>query len=85
MNNTRKLTLRSVADNLDRFHPLSVGDRAALDALPFRTVEFAAGRFLVREGERPEYCGMLLEGYACRHKLAARGASAKLASWSSAA
>lgn len=67
------VSLRTVSDSLDRLYPLGDDDRAAIDALPFRTVDCPANHFLVREGQRPEYCAMLLSGYTCRHKLAANG------------
>ena len=66
--------LQVVIESLDRLHPLAQADRAAIETLPFRMLDCGPHHYLVREGERPLYCGLLLDGYACRHKLAANGA-----------
>jgi CRP-like cAMP-binding protein len=54
--------------------PLDEADKAAVRALPFtfRTLEPAA--YLVREGEPPEMCALLLTGFAYRHKVTGEGA-----------
>jgi CRP-like cAMP-binding protein len=52
---------------------LDEADREALASLNFRTEEFEAGRYLVREGDDASACCLLVEGYACRHKLADDG------------
>ena len=53
--------------------PLDDEDRAAIRALPFmpRTLEPAG--YLVREGEAPEMCALLLSGFAYRHKVTGEG------------
>jgi CRP-like cAMP-binding protein len=53
--------------------PLGDDDRAAVRGLPFvyRTLEPAA--YLVREGEPPEMCALLLRGFAYRHKVTGDG------------
>src|SRR4051812_32119705 len=53
--------------------PLAEADREAIRALPFvhRTLEPAA--YLVREGEPPEQCALLLSGFAYRHKVTGDG------------
>lgn len=63
-----------IAGKLDRFVPLDADDRAAIAALPIRLQSYGAGRHLVREGERPDECCVLVEGYTCRHKLTEEGA-----------
>ena len=52
---------------------LDGGDRAAVLALPFvyRTLEPAT--YIVREGEPPEMCALLLTGFAYRHKVTGEG------------
>lgn len=62
-----------IARKLERLAELDDDDRAGLDALPFRLEEAPAGRHLIREGQRPEECCVLVSGYACRHKLTAEG------------
>lgn len=65
----------SIHENIERAvrrlesrSPLSEGDRDAIRALPFtfRTLDPAA--YMVREGEPPETCSLLLSGFAFRHK-----------------
>ena len=53
--------------------PLDEQDRAAIRALQFtrRTLEPAG--YLVREGEPPENCALLLSGFAYRHKVTGDG------------
>src|SRR5436853_285869 len=53
--------------------PLDDSDRKAVLDLPFvyRTLESSA--YIVREGERPEMCALLLRGFAYRHKVTGDG------------
>lgn len=69
----RSRPMWAIVSALDRFHELAGADRAAINALPLRTDTIAANQLLVREGERPESCCMLLEGYACRYKTTSGG------------
>ena len=52
---------------------LAEEDRNAIRALPFtfRTLDPAA--YMVREGEEPETCNLLLSGFAFRHKVTGAG------------
>ena len=59
--------------SLDRFGKLDADDRAAVFSLAFREGRHSAHHTLVHEGERPDDCSVLLDGYACRHKTAANG------------
>src|ERR1044072_1960813 len=54
-------------------------DRLAMVDLPFRQRSRDSQSYLVREGDQPEYCGVLLSGYAFRHKLTGDGARQILA------
>jgi CRP-like cAMP-binding protein len=65
--------IERVLRRLETRGPLSDGDRAAVRALPLqpRTLESAA--YLVREGEPPEMCALLLAGFAYRHKVTGEG------------
>lgn len=60
----RKLELRA---------PLDVSDREALLALPYRLQTMEPAAYVVREGERPERCCLLLSGFAYRHKVTVDG------------
>ena len=61
----RKLTLRA---------ELSPDDRAAILALPHTIKTVDASTYLVREGELPGPCAVLLSGFGYRHKLTGDGA-----------
>jgi CRP-like cAMP-binding protein len=65
--------IERVVRRLETRGPLSDADRAAVRALPFvlRTLEPAA--YLVREGDPPEMCALLLGGFAYRHKVTGEG------------
>jgi CRP-like cAMP-binding protein len=65
--------LERVVRRLETRGPLSADDRAAVRGLPFvyRTLEPAV--YLVREGEPPELCALLLSGFAFRHKVTGDG------------
>jgi CRP-like cAMP-binding protein len=52
---------------------LSADDRDALLGLPVTTRTLPAGSYLVREGDRPRSCFVLLSGYAFRHKIVGDG------------
>ena len=58
---------------LEAHAPLSPADSDAFLALPWqvRTIEPAA--YLVREGEAPQQCAVLLDGFVFRHKLTHHG------------
>ena len=52
---------------------LDDGDREALRALPFAYKTLDASSYMVREGEPPEHCYLLLAGFAFRHKVTGDG------------
>jgi CRP-like cAMP-binding protein len=52
---------------------LSGADRAALLALPFTLRKYDRGAMLVREGDLPDHCAVLVSGFACRHKMTLAG------------
>jgi len=52
---------------------LSVEDRLGLLELPYDSRSFEAGSYLLREGDRPDRCGMLVSGVAYRHKINSDG------------
>lgn len=59
---------------LDRLSNLDAEDRLALQKLPYRITTAAPGQHLVREGDRPTDCCVLLSGFACRYKVTSQGA-----------
>ena len=48
-------------------------DREALLALPHQIRQVPAGGHIIRDGDRPEYCCLLLSGFAYRHKITGEG------------
>jgi CRP-like cAMP-binding protein len=60
----RKLTAHS---------PLPLSDQEALLALPYQYRQLAPNTTILREGDRPQVCPILLSGFAYRYKLAADG------------
>ncbi|MFL5298525.1 MAG: Crp/Fnr family transcriptional regulator [Phenylobacterium sp.] len=48
-------------------------DRALVTSLPMRIRQFGEDTDLVREGDRPNECCLLVDGLACRYKLLAEG------------
>ena len=59
----------ALALKLHSFADLSADDRIAIDRLSARTLQYKAGRSLIKEGDRPEEVFLLLEGWACRYKI----------------
>jgi CRP-like cAMP-binding protein len=57
----------------DHVH-LDAADKAAITDLPFTMRGSSAGRFIVREGDVPSGCAVIVEGFAARHKLVQTGA-----------
>ncbi|MDB5693252.1 MAG: Crp/Fnr family transcriptional regulator [Alphaproteobacteria bacterium] len=53
--------------------PLTDLDLAAIRALPFTYRTLDAAAYLIREGEPPENCALLLSGFAYRHKVTGEG------------
>jgi CRP-like cAMP-binding protein len=53
--------------------PLSAADRDAILNLPHRIRTRDALAYLVREGDQPEICGVLVSGFAFRHKITGNG------------
>jgi CRP-like cAMP-binding protein len=58
--------LESIAD-------LSAADRSAVRMLPLTIRTLPADTDIVREGDRPSECCLLVEGVACRYKLTPDG------------
>jgi CRP-like cAMP-binding protein len=58
---------------LERLSQLDDEDKAALSALPLRHERVDRWTRLVREGDKPEHCCLLVSGYACRSKMGPKG------------
>ena len=65
--------IERIVRRLDLRAPLTQEDRAAIRALPFAYRTLDAATYMVREGEVPTYCMLLLSGYAYRHKVTGDG------------
>jgi CRP-like cAMP-binding protein len=59
---------------LEQHSPLPEEDRQAVLALPYTLRSAEAHTYLVREGEPPDRCAVLVSGFAFRQKLTAEGA-----------
>jgi CRP-like cAMP-binding protein len=59
---------------LDRRSPLGESDRQALLGLQHNIRRVMAGGHIIRDGDRPEQCSLLLSGYAYRYKITGDGA-----------
>ena len=66
--------LAPLLTKLTRRCPLSPDETDALLALPHRLEKAKAGSYLLRQGDRIDRCGILLSGFACRHKFTGDGA-----------
>jgi CRP-like cAMP-binding protein len=58
---------------LESIAELSSEEREALFALPMRILDVTADTDIVREGDRPSECCLLLAGFACRYKAIGNG------------
>jgi len=66
--------LMPMVRRLARLAPLADEDREALLALPFTVRICPPGAYLVRDGDRPQHCCLLITGFAYRHKITGDGA-----------
>jgi CRP-like cAMP-binding protein len=58
---------------LDSITRLSEEEKAALSALPIKVRQVPADEIVVREGDRPSECCLVVEGFTCRFKLTGEG------------
>ena len=60
---------------LEQFAALGQNDRRALDSIvaTARARDVGADQDLVRDGDRPSECVLILEGFACRYKILPSG------------
>jgi CRP-like cAMP-binding protein len=62
-----------MVNKLQQWRPLEEPDQEALLALPARTIDLRAHEYIVREGEAPQNCCLIVSGFAIRHKVAGNG------------
>jgi CRP-like cAMP-binding protein len=58
---------------LESVASLSDEQRQAIERLPLRTHTLAARQDIVRDGDKPSHCCLILDGWACRYKLLGDG------------
>lgn len=71
--------LQLLARKLNLHHRLSDAGRKAILGLPHKIRRLEAQSYILREGDRPDRCAVLLDGYAFRHKLTGDGSRQILA------
>jgi CRP-like cAMP-binding protein len=69
----QEAALQLLARKLDLHHRLGPQDQQAILNLPHKIRKLEAQSYLLREGDRPERCAVILTGYAIRHKLTGDG------------
>jgi CRP-like cAMP-binding protein len=62
-----------IVRKLESIFSLTAEERAALQNLPMQVTNIGAGQDIVREGDRPSRCCLILEGFTCNFKLTAEG------------
>ena len=71
--------LQLLARKLNLHHRLSDAGRKAILGLRHKIRRLEAQSYILREGDRPDRCAVLLDGYAFRHKLTGDGSRQILA------
>lgn len=59
---------------LEQHVPLEETDRREIAKLPFKLRTLEASTYITREGDSPDYCAVLVSGFAYRQKLTGQGA-----------
>ena len=70
---TSRHPLELLVRNLELRSPLAPEDRAAVLNLPHTLRTLEAGTYTIREADPPEYCAILISGFAYRQKLTGEG------------
>ena len=65
--------LRNLLHQLEQFSALPDEDRKLVLELPYRLRRLDPGSYLVREGDLPTHCAVLVTGYAYRQKVTGEG------------
>ncbi len=72
-------TLAPMVKKLQLWRPLDAAERGAVLALPHKVEDVLANRYIVREGDRPAYSCLLIDGFAFRHKVLLDGSRSIMA------
>ena len=67
-------TFEAMIRRLERRSPLGPSDRLALLSLPHSVRRLPPSGHIIRDGDTPEHCALLLSGFAFRYKLTGEGA-----------
>ena len=66
-------TFETMVRRLERRSPLDEAARQALRELPHTVRKLPANAHIIRDGDRPEHCCLLLTGFAHRYKITGEG------------
>jgi CRP-like cAMP-binding protein len=66
-------TFEKMVRRLERRSPLGEAGRRALFGLPHTIRPLSVGAHLIRDGDRPEHCCLLLSGFAHRYRITGEG------------
>ena len=58
---------------LESIATLSPEEREAIESLPVKTRTLGPRQDIVRDGDKPSQCCLLVSGWACRYKLRGKG------------
>jgi CRP-like cAMP-binding protein len=64
---------RALIRKLESVFDLTSEERRTIESLPVRLRDVKAGEALVRDGDRPSHCCVVIAGFACRSKLVEKG------------
>jgi CRP-like cAMP-binding protein len=73
MSDLENPVLAPMVAKLGQWRPLGNEDQAALFALPYRIFKLRQQEYVMREGDRPQNCCLMLSGFSFRHKVAGNG------------
>jgi CRP-like cAMP-binding protein len=65
--------LTKLIRKLESIAPVSDEDRQAIESLPVKSHNLDARQDIVRDGDRPSHCCLIIDGWACRYKLLSEG------------
>ena len=71
MSDTNAMTV--LVRKLESVASLSAEERQAIQSLPVRTRTLQPRQDIVRDGDKPSQCCLILDGWACRYKLLSEG------------
>ncbi|MCJ2017577.1 Crp/Fnr family transcriptional regulator [Methylobacterium sp. E-065] len=66
-------TLGMLIRKLESIATLSNAERQAIQSLPVRIQNLSARQDIVRDGDQPTHCCLILDGWACRYKMLSEG------------